>query len=649
MKSADREFIAEAEDILNEAGRLILELQESGQNPDSVNALFRAFHTLKGLSGLFGHKGINDLSHSLESILDDVRLGRVAFSDELVDFLFLMADGLKAAVEACKGGQEMDVAPQIAQIEAFRLRSSGKAQAVSLEGIIDPSIVKVLSEYEEHRLKTNIGDGKGIYLSRQVFSLEDFDVQLEALTKLVKSMGELVSTLPTSEGVPADSIGFNVLFSSQKTLEQLKSQLAGKVEEILKPKTKEAGAKATAVSLKSASTTVRVDIEKLDGILDTIGELTLAKSAVKRIGDDLRDKYGHSSLVMDVYKISQSLERRLLELQSQVLEIRMVPIGQIFSRLSQVIKRYSREAGKQIELVMYGEDTEIDKYLAEEIIDPLVHLVRNAIDHGVETAEERAKKGKPGISTITMKAYQRGNHVVIETIDDGRGIDVEKVRRKALEKGLLEPGIQLQKREILELIFMPGFSTKDTVTDISGRGVGLDIVRDKLSALGGFSEVETREGEGTTFTLTLPITLAIIKALLVRVGRERFAIPLTSISETHTVGDSELQSIEGRKVYNLRQEMLPVTRVSEIFDIADDASGNAYVVVVGFGERRMGLIVDELLGQQEIVIKSLGDYLKGLRGFAGAAEIGKHEVILMLDIESIIEESLIKGKGVLHV
>ncbi|MDA8156989.1 MAG: chemotaxis protein CheA [Actinomycetota bacterium] len=651
MKSSDREFIAESEDILGEAARLLIELQESGFNPDSINALFRAFHTLKGLSGLFGHKPITDFSHALESVLDDVRLGKIHFSDELIGFLFANLDALKKSIAGLKDGQEPDLAGFVEGVEDFRKHSAGGPVAISLKGLIDEAILKVLSEYEEHRLKSNVAEGKGVYILEKKFSIADFDTGLQAASKAIKSVGELLSTLPTSEGMPPDSIGFNLLFASSLPQEELARVLGEPPKELLKPKITEARPKAAqdAQSIKSASTTVRVDIEKLDRILNTIGELTLTKSAVKRVASELRDRFGHSTLVLDVYKISQSLEQRLLELQGQVLEIRMVPIGQIFGRLSQVIKRYSREAGKQIELAMYGEDTELDKYLAEEVIDPLVHIVRNAIDHGLELPEDRVKKGKPPHGTISMKAFQRGNHVVIEVSDDGRGIDFDAVARKAVEKGIIEKGAVLQKRELLELIFAPGFSTKDSVSEVSGRGVGLDIVRDKLSSMGGFSDVDTVFDKGTKFVLTLPITLAIIKALMIRVGTGRMAIPLTSISETHMVENSELKTIEGRKVYNLRKEMLPVTRLSEVFDIPADNSERSYVVIVGFGERRMGLIVDELLGQQEIVIKSLGEYFRGTRGFAGAAEIGRHEVILVVDIESVIEESLIRQKGMLHV
>jgi len=363
----------------------------------------------------------------------------------------------------------------------------------------------------------------------------------------------------------------------------------------------------------------------------------------------MSDELLHSPFIRDVHKISQTLERKLSELQDEVLSIRMVPIGQMFTRLAQVIRRYSRETGKKIDITLYGEDTELDKSLAEEIVDPLMHLVRNSIDHGIEQAEKRKIKGKKEHGTIILKAYQRGNYVVIEVTDDGRGIDVEKIRLKASQMGLIDPDVDMEEREFIDFIFTPGFSTKDAVSEISGRGVGLDVVKEKLSALGGFVEVSTEKGSGTTFTLTLPITLAIIKALLVKVGPDKFAIPLTAISETVVVERKDIQTIEWRDVYYIRGEMLPIISLSKIFDIETPQNDMAFAVVVGYGKRKVGLLADEILEQQEIVIKSLGGYLKNISGFAGAAEIGRHEVVLVLDVESIIEKALLKQEGLSYV
>ncbi len=653
MSSAKEEFIAEASDLLEESGRLILEIQDTfqtGPNPDSVNALFRSIHTLKGLSGLFGHQDISDLSHALESLLDEIRLGKVDISDEVVRFLFNNIDILRLLVEELikdkDKDKEQDVSGHLKNIEVFRNSLSGKTKGPELKGLIDESMLRVLTEYEEHRLKTNIQEGKWIYLAKAVFSLSDFDEALEEFTKTIKSKGELISMLPTSSNVPPGSIGFNLMFGSLEPAEKLKDTIRCELDTLVSQKTVEAAPqqKSQETTLKSTTTTVRVDIEKLDRILNTIGELTLAKGAVKRISEELAEIYGHSPLIADVNKISQTLERKQAELQSQVLEIRMVPIGQIFSRLAQVIRKYSREIEKRIEFVMYGEDTEIDKYIAEEVIDPLMHLVRNALDHGIESAEERKKNGKKESGTIILKASQRGNHVIIEVKDDGRGINIQRVKEKAIEKGLLDKGAEIDDKELVNFIFTPGFSTKEVVSEVSGRGVGMDVVKEKLAAIGGFAEIDTEKGRGTAVALTIPITLAIIKALIVRVGTMKFGIPLTSISETLVITRGDIQTVEGKDVYNLRGEMLPITNIGRVLALTDEEPDRFFAVVAGTGNKRHGLMVDELFGQHEIIIKSLGEYFTGIRGFAGAAEIGKHEVILVIDVDGLIDSAVAKQK-----
>jgi len=653
MKASKKEFIAEAEDILFECQQLVLEIQDTYQtamNPDTINALFRSMHTLKGLSGLFGNQGITDLSHALESLLDDIRLGKIHVTNDIVNFLFENLDILRSSIDKIKENKEEDLSGYIDDIKTFRASLTESESSLDIKGIIDDSILRVLTEYEEHRLKTNIKNGTGIHLLKTTFELSTFDTALEDLTKKIKSKGELISTLPTSSDVPEGSIGFNLMFAANAPVKELKEQLGETIEVLVQSKqTACQPQKRQEQSIKSKTTTVRVDIDKLDRILNTIGELTLAKDALKRIGAEIADVHHHSPFVRDIYKLSQTLERRLSELQEEVLEIRMIPIGQIFSRLAQVIRRYSRETGKEIDLTVYGEDTEIDKSLAEEIVDPLMHLVRNAIDHGVEPGEERKKKGKKEHGTIILKAFQKGNYVVVEVIDDGSGIDLQRVKEKALAKGMLDSGTDLEERELIHFIFAPGFSTKDDVSEISGRGVGLDIVKEKLSTLGGFTEVHTVKDKGTTFTLTLPITLAIIKALIVKVGPERFAIPLTTISETVAVEHKDIQTIEWKDVYYIRGEMLPIISIGKIFDIDTHQSDMSFAVIVGLGKRKLGLLVDEIMGQQEIVIKSLGEYFKGVAGFAGAAEIGKHEVILVLDVDSVTEKSLLRREGVTYV
>jgi two-component system chemotaxis sensor kinase CheA len=661
MKSSESDFIAECEDILEEAGRLLLDIQdglEEGVDPDLINALFRAMHTLKGLGGLFGRQDISDISHALESLLDDIRLGKVELDDGGVNLFFKYVDILRSLVNV-PGGEGGEARECQAEIAAFRESLSAGKKGVSLAGLVEESILKVLTEYEEHRLRANLEMGRGIYMAKPHFPLTEFDTALTELSEKIKSAGELISTMPTTGDVPEGSIGFNLMFGSAEEPETLERSLGLEVHVLVeagKKEGREAAAPGTTgppaepskpagalEAAKASASMVRVDIDKLDRILNTISELGLVKSAIGRIWAEMSEHYGHSPLVIDIYKVGQTMERKLKELQGQMLEIRMVPVGQIYGRLAQVIRRYSREVGKKIDLGMYGEDTEIDKYLAEEVVGPLVHIVRNAIDHGLEPEEERRAAGKTEAGNVKLSAFQKGNHVVMEVTDDGGGIDPRKVRRKALERGLIEEGAELSDKKVMDLIFLPGFSTSEEISETSGRGVGLDIVKVGVSSLGGFVGVESDVGKGTTFTLTLPITLAIIKALVVRVGDHRFGIPLSSLSETMSVEHGVLQSIEGRKVLNLRGEILPVAWLKDIMKIeGDPGTGRSFAVMVGFGERRMGLLVDELVGQTEVVIKGIGEYLSGVKGFAGAAEVGRHEIMLIIDVEGVIEECLVK-------
>ncbi len=657
MKASRKDFILEAEELIDEAERLAIDIQESllsGLDHDKVNALFRAIHTLKGLSGLFQLKSISDMSHVFEYLLDDLRLGRIELSDDVVEFILKNIDILKSLIS--KADSDLpDVSGYVKDIEAFRTTHSVKQDEVKLEGIIDGSIINVLSQYEESRLKANIREEKGIYYTDVAFPLMTFEANLKEVTEKIKSKGELIATMPTQTDLPPDSIGFRLLFASGLSSEELNS-FGINARTLLNPRSpvktpgvkgekKEERLKAQE-SPVSTSSTVKVDIDKLDAILNTIGEISLTKGAIKRVADELKETFGISPLVFDLHKISSSLEKRIHELQDQVLDIRMVPLGQLFSKVNQMLRRYSREANKPVNVEIFGEDTEIDKSISDNIMEPLMHLVRNAIDHGIESPEDRKAKGKSETGNITFRAYQKGNHVVIEVSDDGKGIDLEKVKRKAIERGILSPEREVSREELLELIFTPGFSTKDAVTEISGRGVGMDVVRDKIASIGGFVDVETLENKGTTFRLTIPITLAIIKSILVKVGKQKFAFPLSSVFESLAIKESDIQRIEKREVYNLRGTVLPLIRVSEVLGIDSDRRDLLYVIVAGTGERRVGLVVDELIGQQEIVIKPLGRYLEDLRWYAGAAEVGRHELILVLDIDAFLQEStMIKFKG----
>ncbi len=680
MKSSLKDFILEAEELLEEAENTALELQDAsgkGFNPDLVNGLFRAIHTIKGLSGLFQLKEISDFSHVFESLLDNIRLGKIPLEEGVIDFILKNIDILRHLVSAASEKRFPDVRGYIKDIESFIKASLVKEEEMNLEGIIEPSILGVLSQYEEHRLKSNLREGKGIYICESIFALETFDTELKSLSDRIKERGELIATMPVVGDLPPDRIGFRLLFSTYMSPDDLKKSgiEARCLVEVKKEKKTTLGEKEypekdtekkkedrTSIT---GSNTVKVDIEKLDTILNTLGELSLTKGAVKRVGDELKRAYGISPLIFDIHKIADSLEKRIYELQDEILALRLIPLGQIFARVAQMVRRHAREVNKQVEVHLFGEDTELDKSLADSVMEPLMHIARNAIDHGIESPEERRTCGKPETGVINFRAYQKGNHVVIEVSDDGRGIELERVRKKAIERGLIQEDRTIEKDELIDLIYLPGFTTKDEVTEVSGRGVGMDVVKEKLSHIGGFVEIETEKGKETTVRLTVPITLAIIKSIIVRVGDKKFALPLTSIMETLSISQEDIRSVEGREVYNLRGHVLPLIRISEILGITVDrknvlekisrrrlrnkGGNNLYMVVAGIGEKRVGIIVDELLDQEEIVIKPLGEYLDNIRWFAGAAEIGRHELVLILDVESFLREATKKVTGQKYV
>lgn len=653
MKPTRKDFVAEAEEILEDVTSSALELQ-GGYNPETLNSVFRSIHTIKGLAGLFGLKGVSDFSHSLESLLDDLRMEKIDFTPDIVDFILNNIDILRGfVVDVSRGKDVMKVDDTIRDIETFRKNAPRKMSDIKIEDIgVDPSIIKVLSEYEEQRLKSSFKEGKGIYLIKAVFGLDEFSDRLEGLNSKLKEIGEIIATLPTSEGVPDGHLGFNFLYSSREIKERIKEKtLVDDIKEITPPTyaTQKIGKTGTAkpLSLKSTTNTVRVDIDKLDSILDNISDLVMAKGAVFRIGKELAETYGYIPLVIDIHKVAQTFDRSLRELQSHILGLRMIPFQQIFIKLSQIIRRYVRDTNKEIELKMYGEDTEIDKQIAEDMMDPLIHLVRNAIDHGIESKEERLKVNKPSRGTLTLKAYSKGNSVVVEVRDDGRGLNIEKIRERAIEKKLITKQQNLDRREIISLIFTPGFSTKKDVSEISGRGMGMDIVKEKIASFGGFVDVETEPGVGTAFIITLPITLAIVRALIVQCDSERFAIPLTSISEIITVNNADIQTIEGREVIEHRGELLPLIRVACVFMLQESHQQEYYAVIAGVGEKRLGLLVDTIHEQTEIVIKPMGEHLKDVPCLSGAAEVGRHEIVFVIDMDRMIEDALGRG-GILR-
>src|SRR5512143_2690473 len=639
MSKPDRsikEFLAEAEDILETANQALLAIENAREkgasDPDRVNALFRAVHSFKGLAGMFGLKEPAELSHRLEFLLDELRLGKVGLGRDAIDILVETVALLGRLVHQAGGKQPFEnIHAALERIDGLIARKPSAPSDRPLSELVglDRGILQVLTEYEEHRLRECIRERKNLYMLRAEFDLSGFEAGIKDLNALLKEHGEIICTLPTPGS--GAGIGFSIVLASKENLQAVQAAITvpnvgiETIAYVEAQKTGESRPGAEAVTLKSASSTVRVDIYKLDNLMNAVGEMHLIKNIVGRIARELRTMQGFQGLSVDLHKAQRGLERKLNDLQEGILEVRMVPIGQIFTRLSQVVRMYAKEAGKEIYLQLRGEETELDKLMIEDLADPLLHLVRNAIDHGIETPEERKRLGKPERGSVRLTAYPRGNHVVITIEDDGAGMDAAGIAAKAVEKGILAPDHGLDattdRREILDLIFLPGFTTRETVTEISGRGVGMDVVKRNVSKLSG-----------------------IIKALIAESGDRTFAIPLSSVLEIQHATSGQVETVEGREVMAVREDTVPLLRVSDVFHLTQQRERDAfYVILVGLAERRVGVIVDNLRDQQEIVIKPLGKRLADVPGIAGATELGdRRGVVLVLDVESLIEGAMKK-------
>ncbi len=682
---AVKDFLAEAEEIADQLGSELADMAdmaESGDlNPDLLNSIFRGAHSLKGLAGMFGFSEISDLSHNLENMLDWLRLGKLNLSQPLMVVLFESHELLSTLIRTVSCGSPnshaAEIAACIAKINQCLAPPEKMSGASPLQQLgLDERILSALTEYEEHRLLENLSKGKKIYSIHTSFELTSFDVELSQITETLKTCGEVISTLPSMGDNMDTHIDFNLLFGTLKNHDELQALLSGsnagitslgsatppaKVmvpQEQLQPTLSSNQVPAAPVSLvpatltvsddsqssKSMSRTVRVDIGKLDELMNIVGELVLAHSSIAAIAGRMRND-GFSRLAIELGKSAKGLERKLADLQKGVMEIRMIPVGQLYEKMSRIVRKISREQGKKADLKFQGADTELDKLIVEDISDPMMHIIRNAIDHGIEPPEQRIALGKEEKGTIRISSYSKGNHVVIEIEDDGNGIDIEKIKAKALSKGLVHDIGSVSDKEALDFIFLPGFSTTDKVSEVSGRGVGMDVVKNNIASVSGMVDIETSKGAGSRFIITLPITLAIIKVLIISCAGRTYALPITSVLESLLLSNKDIKTVEKKEVIQLRDITLPLLRLDSFFSFERRESGNGefYVVVVGVAEKRMGIVVDDLLGQQDIVIKSLGEAFKRFRGISGAADLGDQRTILVLDVSALTADSIKSG------
>ena len=668
------EFVSEAQETIDLLGRELMQLDAGPADdpaPDVLNAVFRAAHSLKGLSSMFGVERMARLAHALEDVLDDLRMGRRRLDRPALDLLLETPEVFSRIIAEESAGEAPRTTDLAASLtERLRVREAPPpAGGDPLDAVaLAPEVRSVLTEYEEHRLRACVEKGLELFRVRVTFDLASFDRDLSAARGRLQRIGEVVSTLPSADAHDPASLAFELLVASKEVRGTIQHEAGGGAVVEAVPRV---GARASAgipaapgppaiaagtppadappadappaevVSLRSVSQSVRVDIRKLDWLMNVVGELVLVKSSLQSIAERLKATGSEPALTGELLHVNRALERRLGELQEGILEVRMVPLEQIFDKLARMVRKIARELGKEIDLEVSGGDVELDKLIVEELSDPLMHLIRNAIDHAIEPPQVRAAAGKPAAGRVTLAAAQKGNHVQIVVEDDGAGIDEERVRQVAVARGLVseDAARELPRRELMNLIFVPGFSTAHHVTALSGRGVGMDVVKNNIAALSGLIDLRTERGRGTRFEITLPVTLAIIRALVVAVCGRTYAVPLNSVLEILEVRPRDVRTVSTREVITLRGATLPLVRLGRFFDLDGGRSRESlFVVVVGLAQERLGVAVDELVGQQDIVVKPLGAQLQGVRGVAGATDLGSRRTVLVLDVGAIIED-----------
>lgn len=692
-------FLDETKEHLQNLNTRILELEADPEATDTINEIFRAAHSLKGMAGTMGYKRMQTLTHDMENVFSEVRNGNIKVQPKMIDVLFRCLDALEeytdniqnTADEGTNDNEEL-----IRQLNDI-LNGSSAAKpaeekkpetAAAVPAATETSVEKwndiALDDAQVNVIKEAQKMGKKVY-GLNVCIQENCILKAARaflVFKAVEELAEIIISVPSAQDVEDEKFDrdFTLIVLSDAELDAV-IKAAEDVSEIEKvtgapivlennshykaaaegEKTEDSAAPAPtaavaapqpavkAASAPAAKTdakkqapskpvvnrTVRVDIEKLDSLMNLVSELIIAKNSLVSVSSQEQTNMNSAFNEQIEY-----LEQVTTNLHESVMKVRMVPIESVVNKFPRMIRDLSKKLDKKLELYMSGEETELDRTVVDEIGDPLMHLLRNSADHGIESAEVRAQRGKPAVGSIFLDAYQDGNNVVIEVRDDGNGIDTEAVRAKAVERGTVTPeqAANLTEKEIINLLFLPSFSTAKQVTDVSGRGVGLDVVRSKIESLSGEVEVKSKLGEGSTWTIRLPLTLAIIQALMVVVGDEKYAISLGSIQTLEDISPSDIKLVQNKEVINLRGQVIPLIRLNKVLDIESKKSKdeNLVVVIVKKGDRMAGLVIDELIGQQEIVIKSLGKYIKQCKFISGATILGDGEIALILDANALI-------------
>lgn len=693
-------FIDETKEHLQNLNEQLLILEKEPDNVNTINEIFRAAHSLKGMAGTMGYKRMQRLTHDMENVFSEIRNGKMSVSANLVDVLFQGLDALESylsnILETADEGKK-DNEPIILQLnkilqEGIGEKSEGQGtSATATQAEVEEEKEECakyqdlrIADYESHAMlkARDIGHnvfGITIYIQETCILKA---ARAFLVFKALEEFGEVIKSYPDVQDIEDErfEFDFSVILITKSSLEEVKAKILNvseiksvyidkmqapeeqkeevEQEEISKNTSynmvqaasaattapvekKDVNQSKTQVAAKQqakpvVNRSVRVDIEKLDVLMNLVSELIIAKNGLVSISSGDNDNRSENAFNEQI----EYLERVTTNLHESVMKVRMVPIESVVNRFPRMIRDLSKKLDKKMELYMTGEDTELDRTVIDEIGDPLMHLLRNSADHGLESAEDRRRAGKPEVGSIFLDAYQDGNNVVIEVRDDGAGINVERVKQKAVEKGAItrEQAETMTDKDVIDLLFRPSFSTAEEITDISGRGVGLDVVKTRIEALGGDIEARTKFGEGSNFIIRLPLTLAIIQALMVEIGTEKYAIPLGSIQTIEDVPVSDIKYVQTKEVINLRGTVIPILRLADILDVEQtkESPENLTVVIVSKGDKLAGLVIDNLIGQQEIVIKSLGKYINNNKMIGGATILGDGEVALILDVNTLV-------------
>ncbi len=669
-----KEFLFEAEDAIHALGTNLVRLGrcvKAGVIDHTIlNSVFRAAHTIKGMAGVFESSALATLTHSLEDALDTLRLGRAVLREDVMDCLFSAHEVMQRIMEERRkelcGEQhehERNFLTEISNIKrslSISMSPHSKESDGAEKRALGGDIFAVLTEYEVHRLKENLKHGKKAFIVNTRFSLEDLERGYANFTELLKSQSEVIATLPSKKTSP-EVFSFDILIASgigraelleivkksgyEFSIRQISESDGLEKRQEARPSLEVISDSAQAVkvrkeTLRKPSSSLRVNISKIEGIMNSISELGVLKAGISDLSARLRNEPGTSFYGIEISRIERHLERKLSELRDSVLDIRMVPVGELFGRYEAFLSRLARQSGKEISIIVSGGSTELDKHIIEEIADPLMHIIRNAVDHAIELPHVRESMGKPRAGRISLSAHQNGNHVVIEIRDDGAGVDEDLVRRKAVEKGLASPDRmkRLSGHDVLEFLFAPGFTTRDVASETSGRGVGMDVVKENITRLGGIIDLSTEKGRGTRFVLTIPVTLAIIRAMIVEDGAETYALPLNSAIEIMELRPDAAEDIKERGFISYNERDVPCVRLKEFFKRGggNEAASMLYGIIVGVAEHRLCIVVRRLVEELDIVIKPLSRMINA-RGIAGAADMGEKGMMLVIDAAGMFD------------